>query len=118
MDFYHCTGLEAKVTSIKGAKAAFSSPACSLWPYKFVSQLLARLAHCGALNLQTNTPVVKVVADDGVSASVVHTTRGAIRAKKVVFATNAYTHPRTRIRSFRSWRQLRISRLQGPSILT
>ena len=86
-----CTDMKAKVTSIKGAKAAFSSPACSLWPYKFVSQLLARLAERGALNLQTNTPVLKVVADGDIDASAVHTTRGSIKAKKVVFATKAYT---------------------------
>jgi glycine/D-amino acid oxidase-like deaminating enzyme len=30
------------VTGVKDVKIAFSSPACSMWPYKFVTQLLAR----------------------------------------------------------------------------
>ena len=36
-------GIVEQVTSIRGATSAFSVPACSFWPYKFVTQLLARL---------------------------------------------------------------------------
>jgi len=35
--------LAEQITSIKGATSAFSGPVCSFWPYKFVTQLLARL---------------------------------------------------------------------------
>ncbi|KAK8050786.1 hypothetical protein PG994_012516 [Apiospora phragmitis] len=82
-----------RVTSVRGAKAAFSGPACSLWPYKLVTQLLERaMERNPRLNLQTETPVVSVEAlDGGRSGTVIHTDRGSIRAKKVVFATNAYT---------------------------
>lgn len=82
-----------RVTSVKGAKAVFSGPACSLWPYKLVTQLLERAMEGNPrLNLQTETPVLSVEAvDGGRSGTVVYTDRGSIRAKKVVFATNAYT---------------------------
>ncbi|KAF2662536.1 FAD dependent oxidoreductase [Lophiostoma macrostomum CBS 122681] len=81
-----------QVTSIKGAKSAFSVPACSLWPYKFVSQLLSRLLerHPDHLNFQTNTPVTSVDLQVDTS-SVVTTPRGTIKTQKVIFATNAYT---------------------------
>jgi glycine/D-amino acid oxidase-like deaminating enzyme len=81
-----------QVTSIRGAKAAESVPCCSLWPYKFVTQLLERLVsrYPEQLNVQTNTPVTDVsVLGDGMN--VVTTPRGVLKAKKLVFATNAYT---------------------------
>ena len=75
---------------MKGAKAAFSAPACSLWPYKFVSQLLARLVGKALVNVQTNTPVTKIT--HGVAGrNVIHTPRGILNAGKVIFATNGYT---------------------------
>ncbi|KAI1320060.1 FAD dependent oxidoreductase superfamily protein [Xylariaceae sp. FL0255] len=83
--------LAAAVTGVKGVKLAFSSPACSLWPYKFVTQLLERAMSRNAnLNVQTETPVLSV-ENDADGESLVHTARGTIRAKKVVFATNGYT---------------------------
>lgn len=77
---------------MREAKLAFSLPACSLWPYKFVTQLLSRLVDRGAVNLQTNTPVTEVRQErNGSGHSLLLTPRGQIKAKKVVFATNAYT---------------------------
>jgi glycine/D-amino acid oxidase-like deaminating enzyme len=81
-----------QVTSIRGATSAFSVPACSFWPYKFVTQLLARLLsrHPDNLNLQTLTAVTAVTsADDG--SNLIHTGRGIIKSPKVIFASNAYT---------------------------
>ncbi|KAI7162305.1 FAD dependent oxidoreductase [Hortaea werneckii] len=78
-----------QITSIKDAKGAISVPACSLWPYKFVSQLLAGLVEKKLVNLQVRTPVTKV--NDQGSFSIVETPRGTIKAQKVIFATNAYT---------------------------
>lgn len=93
-----------RVTSVKGAAGAFSVPACSFWPYKFVLGLLERAmeqqeekekAEGGqSVNLQTETPVLALeqeVADDGTVWAVLHTARGSVRARKVVLATNAYT---------------------------
>lgn len=76
---------------MKGVKAAISMPACSLWPYKFVSQLLARLVGREAVNLQTNTPVTKVTLDEHSGTNLIYTPRGTLKAKKIIFATNAYT---------------------------
>ncbi|KAK5635692.1 hypothetical protein RRF57_011404 [Xylaria bambusicola] len=68
----------------------------SSWPYKFVTQLLARaMERNPALNLQTETPVFDVEyvekSEDGQPETIIRTSRGSVRAKKVVFATNAYT---------------------------
>ncbi|KAI0878964.1 FAD dependent oxidoreductase superfamily protein [Hypoxylon argillaceum] len=84
------------LSSIKGAKVAVSSPACSLWPYRFVTQLLARaIERNPRLNLQTETPVLDIEyvpqGEDGQPETIIRTPRGSVRAKKVVFATNAYT---------------------------
>lgn len=77
------------MTSIKGAKVALSLPACSLWPYKLVTQLLARLVERTSINVQTNTPVTGVTNDK--YCSTIRTARGSIKAHKVVLATNGYT---------------------------
>ncbi|OJD40253.1 fad dependent oxidoreductase [Diplodia corticola] len=83
------------VTGVRGARLAVSSPACSLWPYRFVGGLLERaMARNGRLNVQTGTGVVRVERDGegaGEGAWLVCTDRGVVRARKVVFATNAYT---------------------------
>lgn len=86
-------GLEfaERLTSVKGAKCAFSSPACSLWPYKFVTVLLERaMTRNSKINVQTETPVLKTQDVSG-GMTKVHTARGIVKAKKVIFATNAYT---------------------------
>lgn len=76
-----------QITGVKGAVAAFSSPALSLWPYKFVTGLLERVLDLGA-TLYTNTPVESAQASD--SSVLLSTSKGAVRASKVVYATNGY----------------------------
>ncbi|KAH8896197.1 FAD dependent oxidoreductase [Thozetella sp. PMI_491] len=81
------------VSGVKGALAAFTFTAGSLWPYKLVSHLLRRSIECG-VNLQTNTPVEEVLrngADNNGRGWVVRTSRGDICAKNVIVASNAYT---------------------------
>ncbi|KAK6412043.1 hypothetical protein LTR95_018022 [Oleoguttula sp. CCFEE 5521] len=79
-----------QMTSMSGAQLAISCSICSFWPYKLVTQLLAKLVESGAVNLQTSTPVIGVgQVIDG--SNVVETNRGQLRASKVIFATNAYT---------------------------
>ncbi|PVI03708.1 FAD dependent oxidoreductase [Periconia macrospinosa] len=94
-----------QVTSIKGAKLALSVPVVSLWPYKFATGLLERLVEKWSgehLNVQTNTSVTGISSSAGndddddppismPAETVLTTPRGALLAKKVVFATNAYT---------------------------
>ena len=75
----------------KGAKAAFSFTAGSLWPYKLVTHLLSIAVKKG-VNLQKNTPALKVSeAQDAEGNWTVFTDRGEIKAKKIVFTANAYT---------------------------
>ena len=75
--------------------AVVTDKAARMWPYKFVARILEDLITsvdlCGSFNLQTLTPVTKVSRLEGSALTVVETARGAIKAKKVVLATNAYT---------------------------
>lgn len=82
-----------QVTSIHGAKDAFSVPAASLWPYKFVTGLAEKMVdrYPATLNVQTNTPVLGISQEGVDGESTLHTSRGSIKTRKLVLATNAYT---------------------------
>ncbi|KAJ4335580.1 hypothetical protein N0V95_008860, partial [Ascochyta clinopodiicola] len=84
-------GAVEQVTSIVGAKGAFSVPAASFWPYKFVTQLLERMVARwpDRLNVQMNTPVTHLTSSPAINT--LTTDRGALTATKVLLATNAYT---------------------------
>lgn len=80
-----------QISGVKGALACFTFSAGHLWPYKLVTHLLGLAIKRGA-NLQTTTPVTEVSdtpLPDG--RWLVKTDRGEVKAKKVIFATNAYT---------------------------
>ncbi|CAG9948019.1 unnamed protein product [Clonostachys rosea f. rosea IK726] len=80
-----------RVSGVKGAQCCFSFTAAHLWPAKLVHGLLEKLVNKG-LQLYTTTPVTSVSPSrdsDGMWA--VQTSRGTIRAKKIVYATNGYT---------------------------
>ncbi|KAF9701151.1 hypothetical protein EKO04_000028 [Ascochyta lentis] len=81
-----------QVTSISGAKGAFSVPAASFWPYKFVMQLLERMVARWPhrLNIQMNTPVTRLTTTSS-DTTILVTDRGSLTAAKIVLATNAYT---------------------------
>lgn len=57
------------------------------WPYKFVHAILRIVLDTGKLNLQSNTPVLKVSERDQDGYITVSTSRGDVRAKTVVHAT-------------------------------
>ncbi|OJJ82338.1 NAD(P)/FAD-dependent oxidoreductase [Aspergillus glaucus CBS 516.65] len=86
------TGEKAEAFSgVKGARGCFSYGAGRLWPYKLIMHLLKR-AIASRANLQTYTPVLQVSdTPDKDGRWAVTTNRGSIRAKKVVYACNAYT---------------------------
>ncbi|KAJ5114145.1 hypothetical protein N7456_002679 [Penicillium angulare] len=77
-----------QVTGMKDTKGALSVPAVSLWPYKLVTGLLARVLELGG-KLYTETSVKKV--EESAEYTTLTTSRGTIHAKKTIFATNAYT---------------------------
>ncbi|KHN96071.1 FAD dependent oxidoreductase [Metarhizium album ARSEF 1941] len=79
-----------QMIGVKGAVAAAGGPAISLWPYKFVMGLLARVLKLGA-SLYTDTPVESVDDSDEPGSVKLSTSRGVIKAKKVIYATNGYT---------------------------
>ncbi|KAH8690577.1 FAD dependent oxidoreductase superfamily [Talaromyces proteolyticus] len=79
-------------SGVKGAKVAFSYTSGTIWPYKFILGLLSKVLEygCDKVNIQTNTPVDSVTNYEP-DSHLVHTPRGTIKAKKVVYTTNAYT---------------------------
>nr|GAT43260.1 predicted protein [Mycena chlorophos] len=81
-------------TGTERAFAAYKWQCCSLWPYKLVAAL-AQVALSEGLNLQTNTAVRSVVCDEALREGerlwVLHTDRGLVKTRKVVYATNAHT---------------------------
>ncbi|KAK8176409.1 FAD dependent oxidoreductase-like protein [Phyllosticta citribraziliensis] len=86
----------AKIRIPKAVGATLTFSAASLWPYKLVTFILEKLVKDGKLNLQTNTPVHRISFDDAAAGSsaypnAVHTSRGLIRAKKLIVATNGYS---------------------------
>ncbi|KAJ9307855.1 hypothetical protein DTO217A2_2611 [Paecilomyces variotii] len=80
-----------RISGVKGAVACFTFTAGHLWPYKLVMHLLNSVVKRGA-NLQTMTPVIEV-SDRPLPGGrwLVKTERGNVKARKVIFATNAYT---------------------------
>ncbi|KAH9904703.1 FAD dependent oxidoreductase [Xylariomycetidae sp. FL2044] len=89
---YYGSAEEAeRVTGIRGARAAFTFPAATVWPYKAIMHILS-VAVSRGVNLQTHTPVHRIsVAADDEGYWTLSTPRGATKAREVVFATNAYT---------------------------
>lgn len=69
--------------------ATLTAGAGSLWPYKLVTFILEKLVKAGKINLQTHTPVTKIVSSE--HGHDIVTPRGTISAKTVVLATNGYT---------------------------
>ncbi|RDW57200.1 hypothetical protein BP5796_12650 [Coleophoma crateriformis] len=80
-----------RITSLHGAVAGLSTPVLSLWPYKFVTQLLERVLSKGNVNLQTNTAVIAVETDDDDRGYTINTSRGQVKTPTIVFASNGYT---------------------------
>ncbi|KAJ7057680.1 FAD dependent oxidoreductase-domain-containing protein [Mycena amicta] len=78
-----------KETRCPRATAAYKFPAGSLYPYKLVHHLLELCIRKHGLNVQTQTPVRRVVPEGGKWK--VETDRGTVESVKVVFATNAFT---------------------------
>lgn len=74
----------------------YAQPAGAIWPYRFCTEVMAELLrrYESRLNIETRTPVTSVV-DHGANASghryTVSTPRGAIKARRVVYCTNAYS---------------------------
>lgn len=80
-------------SGVQNAVGCFSYDTGHIWAYRFVLHLLQKVVSQG-VNLQTHTPVTKITESPHPSSPHrwrVETSRGTVAAKKVVFATNAYT---------------------------
>ncbi|KAL4793157.1 FAD dependent oxidoreductase [Aspergillus venezuelensis] len=79
-------------SGIKNAVACFTYKAAHLWPYKLILHLLQNAIAAG-VNLQTNTPVSSITKSSSSweETWTLSTSRGTIKAKTVILATNGYT---------------------------
>ncbi|KAF5602496.1 gamma-glutamylputrescine oxidoreductase [Fusarium pseudocircinatum] len=90
--FYVDAKYAETVSGFKGAKGAFKYTTGHLWPYKLVHHMFAKALKHQNLNLQTNTSVTSIPASPDTDGSwSVTTSRGVVKARKVIVATNAYT---------------------------
>ncbi|KAL3457551.1 putative FAD dependent oxidoreductase [Aspergillus heterothallicus] len=82
--------------SLPHAKGVVAGPAGAIWPYRFVTGVLAHLKEefPQDLYLETNTPVTAIretpSGDPGALRYLVQTSRGTIRARHVIHCTNAH----------------------------
>nr|POF13825.1 gamma-glutamylputrescine oxidoreductase [Quercus suber] len=84
-------GIAETISGIRGAAGLITYAAARLWPYKLVMYLLSEAIRCGA-NLQTNAVVHEVSKSrDDADRWELKTSRGTVKAKQVVYATNAFT---------------------------
>ncbi|KAF5368121.1 hypothetical protein D9757_011575 [Collybiopsis confluens] len=90
----NATNMKSQLTRMRKAVITASSPAASLFPYKLVSHLLHLCISKYGLNLQTHThvsSVTSIIDHEQGSRWVLTTPRGQIKARQVVYATNAFT---------------------------
>ncbi|KAK5045763.1 hypothetical protein LTR84_008855 [Exophiala bonariae] len=81
-----------RISGVKGAQSLFSFTAAYLWPRKMVLGLLQRLIQQHDVKAYAQTPVAKVSKSrDSAGFWTIFTSRGNLRARKIVYATNGYT---------------------------
>lgn len=74
------------------AGVTLTEGAGQLWPYKYVTFIVEKLVREGKINVQTHTPVTKIVkGNDKVYRQTIETPRGKVSARHVLLATNGYT---------------------------
>lgn len=81
--------MKIQISGAHNAKACISYTSGTLWPYKFILGLLSKIIKSPQLNVQTYTPVTSITSEDNIN--IISTPRGSLRARKIVYATNAYT---------------------------
>ncbi|KAH9213629.1 FAD dependent oxidoreductase [Leptodontidium sp. 2 PMI_412] len=89
----HCVADEKAeaLSGVKGAKGCFSHTAGHMWPYRFVLHLLRKAISQG-VGLQTHTPAQDISSSkDAEGYWTIGTSRGFIKSKVIVYASNAYT---------------------------
>ncbi|GAM34504.1 hypothetical protein TCE0_015f02131 [Talaromyces pinophilus] len=79
-----------KFTQMKSCIGAVVHPSGQVWAYKFVHALLRIVIQKGNINLQAHTQVVGVSERDADGWITVNTSRGDVRTKTVVHATNRW----------------------------
>ncbi|KAK3192185.1 hypothetical protein K4F52_001815 [Lecanicillium sp. MT-2017a] len=91
-DLYVATSVEAeRLSGVHGVKGCITYTTGQLYPYKLVMHMLSKAVEAG-VNLQTHTPVTEVTpAHDTNGYLTITSSRGTVRTKNIVYATNGYT---------------------------
>ncbi|KAL2832728.1 FAD dependent oxidoreductase-domain-containing protein [Aspergillus pseudoustus] len=83
--------------SLPHAQGIVAGPAGAIWPYRFVTGILAHLKQefPRELVIETNSPVTEITENSGARARhslryLVQTSRGSVRARHVIHCTNAH----------------------------
>ena len=79
-----------QTTRVGAAQKAFEWPAATLNPAKLCYAVHRLALEQGGYNVYTHTPAVSVTESEVEESWKVNTSRGSIRARKVIHATNAY----------------------------
>lgn len=69
---------------------AIGMAAGSFSPYKFVTGLFEKMIHENGLSIQTNTALTSIMDNDVDDFATVRTSRGGLRGRQVVHATNSW----------------------------
>ncbi|KAL1847983.1 hypothetical protein Daus18300_013743 [Diaporthe australafricana] len=99
---------------------AIGMAAGTLWPYKFVTGLFEKMVSESDLSIQTNSPVTSISDKDGDGFAIVRTSRGDVRGRQVVHATNSWIgHLLHELRPFISPVRANVQRqVPRPSMIT
>ncbi|KEF58465.1 uncharacterized protein A1O9_06391 [Exophiala aquamarina CBS 119918] len=82
--------------NMRAAAGAIVCPNGAFWPYRLITHTWEQLCsqYKSRLSIETRTPVTKIMYDvdtDPIHPYALHTSRGMVRASKIVHATNGYT---------------------------
>ncbi|KIW18008.1 hypothetical protein PV08_02295 [Exophiala spinifera] len=81
-----------RISGVKGAQCCFSFTAAHLWPKRLVLGLLERLLRRPNFQAHAHTPAYRVSkTQDEAGFWTISTSRGDLKARKIIYATNGYT---------------------------
>ncbi|KAJ4164629.1 hypothetical protein LMH87_006293 [Akanthomyces muscarius] len=85
----------AEKYNFKAKSGAILFPNGAFWPYRLITRIWAQLKeqYTSRLSIETNTPVTEITYDPSNTTHpyVLTTARGAVRAAKILHATNGYS---------------------------
>ncbi|KAJ5754803.1 nucleotide-binding domain-containing protein [Penicillium manginii] len=69
---------------------AFRVPSASVWPYRWITDVLGGLIDTKKINVQTNTTVTSILDSTTSEYAILRTDRGELKARNVIHAQNVW----------------------------